>query len=477
MRTQSRPSPAPDNERQSQGLRDMLGLGGPPSAPPQQQQQQQQQRPTQILQRPQQQQQFQQEVPTQQQQGQQPDYSLRAPQILQRQHSPQPPRPVSQDLHSQQHFAQPPPRANAPPPVLPPRMRNNAGPQHRHLPPSHGRGPSYNGPPITQAHQMMQMSPTTRTAYMAEEAVRAKRNHKIHLLSKDNGLMTPQDKNFITRIQLQQLLTATGGIDGNEDINSGQADEKALAEDFYYKVYASIRGGREGTGSARFAETYMMQTGGRYGYGRNNRRNNNHQDNHVLRMEQQVARAVEAAKARPKNRSLVVEGSLGKIAFSNSKTPRPLLNLKRLDSEVKARQHNPATLSGKGVAVQDRKSVLRDLEKLYAVLMKVEDHERKMPPPLQEGAPSDVIEGHMRWRSDMAVLNAKLWESAKVMEEVEDKYILRLPFNFGNHANRHLTALQLLTPSSLYSPPRKARKRSHASSGTSTRTSGSLCSP
>ena len=46
----------------------------------------------------------------------------------------------------------------------------------------------------------------------------------------------------------------------------------------------------------------------------------------MQRMEQQIQRAVEAAKARPKARQLVVEGSLGKIAFSNSKTPRPLLN-------------------------------------------------------------------------------------------------------------------------------------------------------
>ncbi len=49
-------------------------------------------------------------------------------------------------------------------------------------------------------------------------------------------------------------------------------------------------------------------------------------------MEQQVQRAVEAAKNKPKNKQLIIEGSLGKISFSNAKTPKPLLNIKRADN-------------------------------------------------------------------------------------------------------------------------------------------------
>lgn len=293
------------------------------------------------------------------------------------------------------------------PPVQPPHMRN----QSQHI--SHSRGPSYNGPPITQAQQMMSMAPDEREAYLAEEAKRAKRNHKIFLLSKNNGLMTPQDKNFITRIQLQQLLTATGGVD-NEP-----GSEEQLAEDFYYQVYAQIRGPpRSGPGQPlnQFAQTYLFQTGSRYGYGRS-RHHPRGGDNHVQRMEQQVARAVEAAKARPKNKSLVVEGSLGKIAFSNSKTPRPLLNIKRPDSaaENKMRKHTPT--------VADRKAALRDIEGMYSTLMKLEDHERKLPPPPNEDSPPEVIEGHMRWRSEMQELNQMLWEAVKVMEPIQPKYV------------------------------------------------------
>lgn len=273
----------------------------------------------------------------------------------------------------------------------------------------HNRGPSYNGPPITQAQQMLALTPEERQAYMEEEAKRAKRNHKIFLLSKDNGLMTPQDKNFITRIQLQQLLTATGGVDEH-------GPEAQLSEDFYYQVYAQIRGPpRSGPGQPlnQFAQTYLFQTGGRYGrYGRGRAGGG---DNHVQRMEQQVARAVEAAKARPKNKSLVVEGSLGKIAFSNSKTPRPLLNFKRPDSERKLHGH------GKTVTVVDRKAALRDIENVYSTLMRMEDHERRMPPPLTEESNPDLIQAQMEWRTRIQELNAQLWREMKVMEPIQQK--------------------------------------------------------
>lgn len=404
LRAQSRPTPTPpvsDMDRQSQGLRDMLGVGSLGQAPPPQEPQRQMQ----ILQRPQQ--------PPHDPQIQQPtpdQSNLRAPQILQRQHSPQPPRPQSQDLRAQ-HPPQPPHLQRGPQsPMGGPPTHPRRAPLHQV---SHNRGPSYNGPPITQAQQMMQMTNEEREAYMAEEAKRAKRNHKIFLLSKNNGLMTPQDKNFITRIQLQQLLTATGGLD-NEP-----GSEDQLAEDFYYQVYAQIRGPpRSGPAQPlnQFAQTYLFQTGSRYGYGRS-RHHPRGGDNHVQRMEQQVARAVEAAKARPKNKSLVVEGSLGKIAFSNSKTPRPLLNIKRPDSEARIRQQaRPAT-------VADRKAALRDIERMYSTLMRLEDHERKLPPPPNEDSPPEAIEEHMRWRSQMKELNQQLWESLKVLEPIQPKCV------------------------------------------------------
>jgi DNA topoisomerase 2-associated protein PAT1 len=53
--------------------------------------------------------------------------------------------------------------------------------------------------------------------------------------------------------------------------------------------------------------------------------------------------------------------------------------------------------------------------------MQTEDHERRLPPPPNEESPPEVIEGHMRWRSDMAELNQQLWAALKVMEPIQPK--------------------------------------------------------
>ncbi|KAJ9138148.1 Topoisomerase II [Pleurostoma richardsiae] len=258
-------------------------------------------------------------------------------------------------------------------------------------------------PIITHPSQVSQLSEEEKSAYLEQEAKRAKRNHKIYLLSRDNGIMTPQDKNFITRIQLQQLVSATGNP--NE-----HGTDAALAEDFYYQVLNQIRGGQRQHPSQplnNFAQTYLYQTGSRQaGF----RRHHRGPENHMQRMEQQVQRAVEAAKNKPKNSQLVIEGSLGKISFSNAKTPKPLLNIKRTESSGNAHKHH---VSGAGI---DRKMVLQDIEKVYDTLMKMEDHDRKMPPPVTDETDSELVRLQMEWRDTADKYNAQLWRELKVHE-------------------------------------------------------------
>ena len=275
----------------------------------------------------------------------------------------------------------------------------------------------------------MQLSEEERAAFLIEDAKRAKRNHKIFLLSKDNGLMTPQDKNFITRIQLQQLMTATGNV--NE-----QDPDAALSEDFYYQVQSQIRGGpRQNPHQplSHFAQTYLFQTGGRQGGG--NRRHNRGGDNHMQRMEQQVQRAVEAAKLKPKNKQLVIEGSLGKISFSNAKTPKPLLNIKRHDNgDITNRPSSSGGYTGARKVAQtdmsasDRKSVLRNIEAVYSILMKLEDNLRREPtPPTSESDPAQV-QAHMEWAHGMQALNERLWNELRVLEPINPGSTVPHPF-------------------------------------------------
>ncbi len=348
----------------------------------------------------------------------QPRASTGQPQILQRQ------QPVpSQSIP---HRASPQPRQ-----VLqnPNRHQAQAGIQHPNQPhvgqSSQLRTPaglSQQPAVVTHPQQLLQLSEDERAAFLIEDAKRAKRNHKIHLLSKDNGLMTPQDKNFITRIQLQQLVTATGGT-------SEHGADAALAEDFYYQVHSQIRGGPRLNPQqplSHFAQTYLFQTGGRQA-GLAGRRQTRGGENHMQRMEQQVQRAVEAAKLKPKNKQLVIEGSLGKISFSNAKTPKPLLNLKRAESgDVTNRPHTARSTSDRKVpqatvSVSDRKTILRNIENVYATLMEMEDLERRTPPTPNDESDAMAIQLHMEWTQKMKELNQKLFNDLKVLEPIKPK--------------------------------------------------------
>ncbi|KAK7734246.1 DNA topoisomerase 2-associated protein pat1 [Cytospora paraplurivora] len=263
---------------------------------------------------------------------------------------------------------------------------------------------------ITHPSQMAQLSEEEKTAYLEQEARRAKRNHKIYLLSRDNGIMTPHDKNFITRIQLQQLVAATGNPADN-------VTDEALAEDFYYQVHNQIRGGQRQNPSqplSNFAQTYLYQTGNRQG---GHRRHRGGPENHMQRMEQQVQRAVEAAKNKPKNSQLVIEGSLGKISFSNAKTPKPLLNIKRAESAGDVhRQGTPHKHSAESVF--DKKAVLADIEKVYSTLMKLEDHKRMIPPPVTDEGDLELVQQHDEWNLTTHKLTQQLWRELKIHEPI-----------------------------------------------------------
>ncbi|KAL9596767.1 MAG: hypothetical protein Q9219_005592 [cf. Caloplaca sp. 3 TL-2023] len=338
-----------------------------------------------------------------------------APHILQRGEAlppPQPDRGLSQPRQILQNISRQPAQ-------LAPRASESLQAQPQARAPVTGLvGSAHAFPIITHPQQLMQLSEEDRQAFLLEDAKRAKRNHKIYLLSKDNGLMTPQDKNFITRIQLQQLMTATG------DTNEHDPDA-SLSENFYYQVHNQIRGGLRQTPQQplnNFAQTYLFQTGSRHGGMA--RRHARGGDNHMQRMEQQVQRAVEAAKMKPKNKQLIIEGSLGKISFSNAKTPKPLLNIRKQDGDAgqrpssAGRQASGRKIPQSGLSASNWKIVLKNVENVYSTLMKTEDHERRLPPPLQGGSDQTLINEHAAWRDTLQGLRQQLWVDLKVLEPI-----------------------------------------------------------
>lgn len=335
------------------------------------------------------------------------------PQAMGPQPFPHPAHAPGASMHILQNPNAPPPHIAPPqPPAMPLRGQHpQQAPQQQPVQPpqQHARGQSAQLPLITNPQQLMDLTEEQRVAYLVEDAKRAKRNHKIFLLSKGNGLMTPQDKNFITRIQLQQLVAQAGNM---ADTDS----EAVLAEDFYYQVYSQIRGAprqHPHQPLGHFAQTYLLQTGNRVG-GHGSRKHAHSGDNHMQRMQQQVQRAVEAAKAKPKNKQLIIEGSLGKISFGNAKAPKPSLNIKRPESSEGGKTTKKLQTD---LSLSDRKSILTNLEGVYSTLMELEDMERTMPPPPDENDP-ETIQTHMEWRQKVRSLNQKLWQNLKVMEAI-----------------------------------------------------------
>ncbi|PWW77756.1 hypothetical protein C7212DRAFT_350926 [Tuber magnatum] len=253
--------------------------------------------------------------------------------------------------------------------------------------------------------QLQKMTEAEKARFLEEESKRLKRNHKIAQLARYNGLMTPADKNFITRIQLQHLVS----------INNAEDNAN---EDFYYIVHSAIRARTNPQQPLnQFAQTYLFRQSAR---GRNRQ-----QDNHLQRMEQQVQRAVAAAKARPKASQLVLEGSLGKISFSNVKTPRPMLNIKKSDAPggepIRRTQHSTFSSA-------DRKSLLRAIENVYDALLELEVHEReraKLPILMPDQQPQQA---HVEWAEKRDQLAAKLWKETKIMEPIDPTSTATHPF-------------------------------------------------
>ncbi|RKF59784.1 DNA topoisomerase 2-associated protein pat1 [Erysiphe neolycopersici] len=261
---------------------------------------------------------------------------------------------------------------------------------------------------IAHQYHLASLSDEEKVALRMAEVRREKRNRKIFLLSKGNGLMTPQDKNFINRIQLQQLVTATGNPNDHEsDLN--------FTEDFYYQVHYQIHGGScEVTGN-----NYLIQSGERY---RGSRKPIRGFSSHLQQMEQQVQRAVEVSKLKFKNKQAVAEGTLGKMSYSSAKTPKPTLNIRcsenRMDGRITGATRDRASVQS-SLNRSDRKTVLADIERVYSTLMLLEDHDRKMPRLDSDNDNSnDFAKLQDAWQEKAQEMNSHLWRQLKVHEPI-----------------------------------------------------------
>lgn len=129
------------------------------------------------------------------------------------------------------------------------------------------------------------------------EEGRRRKAAKIHRMAKFNGLMTQGDKDFITRIQVSQLINSNGP-NGTHD---------PFSDDFYFAMVQSLRQSRL---AALQRQEGALGNGGPpggpggqqhpQGKGRQADKRMTRRENAMNRMTQQVQRLVDDAKKKPR---------------------------------------------------------------------------------------------------------------------------------------------------------------------------------
>ncbi|KAJ7245142.1 topoisomerase II-associated protein PAT1 [Mycena haematopus] len=280
----------------------------------------------------------------------------------------------------------------------------------------------------TQAEQEALRAEAMRKIVETEkmEDRRRKKAAKIAHMSRYNDLMTQSDKDFITRIQVSQLVTPD-----------------PYADDFYAQVYGAILRSRMGL-QTQDERVLKFGTGGGISLG-NSQKVPTRRPNAMQRMEQQVERIVSNARRREEEKGLhslhSLQGALGKTSGRSYKAaPRQLLQVDDASTsptlahasahiskeDAKDKPHEGAakeaarltheTLGNTGNVVRKdpltRRQVLTALEAMYDLVLKVEHLRREQPSPEEE-------EASKHWQKEYDDLVEQLWEGLKVMVPLE----------------------------------------------------------
>nr|CDI54694.1 related to PAT1-topoisomerase II-associated protein [Melanopsichium pennsylvanicum 4] len=301
------------------------------------------------------------------------------------------------------------------------------------------------------------------------EAKRKRRVDKINSMAKYNGLMSGSDKDFITRIQISQLITAD-----------------PYADDFYAHIYFALRGGPRRPGVPVPPPPQPATTGNaNQKGGKGTKQKLNKQQNAMLRMQQQVERIVQSRKERMEKSAsgVALEGALGRVSLSSTKNPRQMLQISA--DAAKANKEKPssgattpdaghardavrqalegASLGGNSNNLRQdpltKYQVLRILEKLYDLVLQLEQLRRNAPASTAENVDNNdeaavaAKEAYDAHQAEVATVTNTLWTELRVLEPLEisdpHPFVSLLSSAKGKRllprALRHLSSEQTLT--------------------------------
>lgn len=259
---------------------------------------------------------------------------------------------------------------------------------------------------------------------------RVAREAKIAAMARYNNLMTVSDKEFITRIQISQIITAD-----------------PYADDFYAHIYFALRG-RPGPNPGLMGAQPQPVDPSQAGESvqppqppkgpRGKQARMNATQKAMLRMQQQVERLVADRKQRiekaAQGANPNLEGALGKVGLSVAGNPKQALQISKDASggaaaatkgsaaDAVREALEGASLGGRGTegaegnttpgggsgkrAPLTRHETLRILEKLYDILLNLEQLRRSV----------DDAEAQ---QAEQEALTAALWKELRVLEPLE----------------------------------------------------------
>ncbi|KNZ57679.1 hypothetical protein VP01_2100g1 [Puccinia sorghi] len=316
------------------------------------------------------------------------------------------------------------------------------------------------------------------------EALRRRKAAKIAEMSKFNNLMTQGDKDFITRIQVSQLVNPS----------HGQAGFDPYADDFYFHVYSAIRASRMAaqhhahttaagrrTQAASPDERITQDYDGITGLepARNSRtveRRLTRREHAMIRMAQNVQRIIDHAKERPKMSQVSLEGALGKISLRTRSAPRQLLQVQPTSSDdlttaagvrcvmrnLKRRYASQIDLPrilvyltsyqiSAGQPAMRHRQILMSLERLYSTVLEVEQLRRTHPNPQSNGLDMEEAKSQLEdwlvvfWEAQYGSQKEKVWKQLRYSDpDVFYKLATPTPSSLMRLFNRE-QSLQVLT--------------------------------
>ncbi|CAH7665743.1 topoisomerase II-associated protein PAT1 [Phakopsora pachyrhizi] len=269
-----------------------------------------------------------------------------------------------------------------------------------------------------------------------QENRRRKKAAKISEMSRYNNLMTQGDKDFITRIQVSQLINP----------GHGQVGFDPYTDDFYCHVYTAIRASRVAAlQQAQAAADRRMSILTSGGITANNtsrindlprmvqlpERRLTRRDHAMIRMAQNVQRIIDHAKEKPKMSQLSLEGALGKISLRGRSAPRQMLQVQPTSSSenldaATGGESNPGVLSSDlpklssspaAQPVMTRLQVLMSLERVYTTVLEVEQLRRTQPALISAVSametPNDALAD---WEAQYEAQKEALWKQLRVLD-------------------------------------------------------------